>query len=303
METKTIHELRALARELGLKGYSKLRKKELVELIIKTQKRISDKLRSIIPSAAEPQEIEPGETRARPGEPEIPPPMEMPTPPAGAGRAPAEGEGPVEFPRIATEEERVENAKYSVAPPGVRWATHVLPPDLGEDIERLPAHGEPTVYLLPQKPGILHTYWRLEPGSLARQPNLKFRLCTLRDGALQVVQEMALPGDEGHWYLHVPETLSDTEVYLQVGYERDGGFISAIRRGIARIASLYASERTDRSWWISEEQFREMYVRAGGFAAGPKLGWAASAPSSPGPEAPAPRERRRLAWPGFISSR
>ena len=33
MDKKTVRELRAIARELGLKGYSRLRKAELIKLI------------------------------------------------------------------------------------------------------------------------------------------------------------------------------------------------------------------------------------------------------------------------------
>jgi hypothetical protein len=97
----------------------------------------------------------------------------------------------------------------------------------------------------------------------------------------------------------VDESADMGEVYLQLGYyEPDGRFVTATRRGIARIPSLYASSHTDRLWWVSEEQFRAMYRRAGGHVRGPRLGWAASI-SSPG-GAPV---SDRLAWPGGVSSR
>lgn len=267
MTSTTLKELRAQARELGIKGYSKLRKAELERLI-----------------AAE---------RARYGKTK---PQDRP-----AQRAPELAETRAPRPVGVNEEQRVETAKYAVGPAGVTVPPHPITAGLTEEIDRLPPIVEPRLQLLPQKPGILHAYWRLAPGTLARQHGLKLRLCRARHGGLEVVEEIVLPGDGGHWYFHVPEESEPGAYYAQLGYYSAGGeFVSAFRRAIARIPSLYASTRIDRRWWMSDEQFRAMYLRAGGFLREARLGWAGSI-GSPAYRAVAPGEH--LLWPGGISSR
>jgi hypothetical protein len=222
----------------------------------------------------------------------------MPTekPPASALTPKWEWAGDVQ--RQSADEEQIESAKYAVVPPGSA-APRVEAMDLNEDIDNLPPVTEPTLCLLPQKPGVLHGYWVLPPDSAARGRSFKLRLGRIARDVFEIIDEIALPSNRGQWYFHVNESTDTGEVYLQLGhYEPDGRFVIATRRGIARIPSLYASSRTDRLWWVSEEQFRAMYRRAGGHVRGPRLSWAASI-SSPG-GAPS---SDRLAWPGNISSR
>jgi hypothetical protein len=200
--------------------------------------------------------------------------------------------------RQSVDEEQIESAKYAIVPPGTA-VPRAEAADLNEDIDNLPPVTEPTLCLLPQKPGVLHGYWVLPPDSVPRAQSFKLRLGRIARDVFEIIDEIALPRERGHWYFHVDESADMGEVYLQLGhYEPDGRFVTATRRGIARIPSLYASSRTDRLWWVSEEQFRAMYRRAGGYVRGPRLGWAASI-SSPG-GAPS---SDRLAWPGGISSR
>lgn len=236
MKSKTTEELRALARTLGLKGYAKLRKAELIRLL----EQAADAARSKPAAAAHPEPT----ARLLP-----------------------------EAARPLSAEERVETAKYAITAPGVALAPRALTADLDEDIERLPAARESILALLPQKPGILHAYWALAPGS-PDPAGLRLRLCRMGAGGIELLEEIALPGAHGHWYFHVPTQAEPGEFYVQLGdYTPDGGFASAIDRGIARIPSLYASERADRLWWISEERFRAMYLRAGGIVRGARLLW------------------------------
>lgn len=202
--------------------------------------------------------------------------------------------------RLSSDEERVENAKYATVLPG-SVTPSAAATDLGEDIEHLPPISEPIVCLLPQKPGVLHGYWVIPPGSTLQSKSLKLRLGRIVGDTFTAIEEIHLSHGHGHWYFHLDESADINVVYLQLGYYgADGSFITATRRGIARIPSLYASQEIDRQWWISEEKFRAMYLRAGGFAHGPHLGWAASI-SSPGGAPGVSSER--LAWPGNISSR
>ena len=305
MASKTSKELRALARARGLKGYSKLTRDELERLLagnaapkMKVAVASKETAPGKKPARAKSKPSRPTPTTARPaGKPKpAPAAARTVTPPTATVAA-----GEPDASPAPSQEERVESAKYAMVMPGT-----VEPPlvstDLGEDIDKLPPVTEPTLCLLPQKPGIMHGYWAIPPGSAPKFQSLKLRLGRIVGDAYEILDEIALPRERGHWYFHLDEAADVGAVYLQLGYyEPDGRFVTATRRGIARIPNLYASEHTDRLWWVSEEQFRAMYLRAGGFVQGARLGWAASV-SSPGGAARAPSSER-LAWPGGVSSR
>lgn len=299
MPTKNLKELRALARSRGLRGYSKLSRNELEKLLSrhsgqkpavaeKPTKTASRKAGTGIKSKS-------AATRAK---------NRHVTPAARAASiAPAptltpKWEWAADVQRQAADEEQVESAKYAVVPPGA-----VVPraetTDLNEDIDTLPTVTEPTLCLLPQKPGVLHGYWVIPPNSVPRAEALKLRLGRIRSDIFEIIDEIPLTHGHGRWYFRVDKNFDAGAVYLQLGYyEPNGHFVVAIRRGTARIPSLHASDHTDRLWWVSEEQFRTMYRRAGGYVHGPRLGWTASI-SSPG-GAPS---SDRLGRPGGINSR
>lgn len=313
MAAKTLKELRTLARSRGLKGYSKLSRIELERLLAANggqkpeapKKTASSRKKNPAPVRSKPAAAYAAAKPARATE----------TTRAGGRKKPASSVKPAAVPAATTsapatywageiydvynEEQRVENAKYATVPPG-NMAPAAVAADLGEDIDKLPVVTEPVLCLLPQKPGVLHGYWVTPPGTVPDLKSLKLRLGRLNGEALEIIEEIPLPGGQGHWYFHLDESADVGEVYLQLGYYGpDGRFVTATRRGIARIPSLYASGSVDRLWWISEEQFRAMYLRAGGFVQGPRLGWAASI-GSPGGAPGAPSGR--LAWPGGVSS-
>jgi len=203
--------------------------------------------------------------------------------------------------RKHVDEEQVESAKYATVLPGTSVPRDDSA-DLNEDIDNLPPVSEPTLCLLPQKPGVLHGYWIIPPNSILNPLSLKLRLGRIARDTFEIIDEIALPNIRGRWYFHLDDSADIGTVYLQLGhYEPGGRFVTATRRGVARIPRLYASDHTDRLWWVSEEQFHAMYRRAGGYVRGPRLGWAASI-SSPG-SAPGAPSSERLAWPGNVSSR
>lgn len=278
MPSKTLEELRAEVRALGLTGYSRLSKTELLALLAKHKKPRHAKGMARV--AAKPRRPS---ARKKPG---APPPSH---PEPAATLSP-------ELARISSEEERVETAKYAVVAPGVALGPRRLD-DLREDIDLLPALYQPFLCLLPQKPGILHAYWVLPPGFDAGRTRL--RLCRVAGDDLEIAEEIALPGARGQWYFHIPENHDTGAWCVHLGhYDPAGRFVSSIERAVARIPSLYATGSIDRLWWLSEAQFRAMYLRAGGVVRTGQLAWLGST-SSPG----AARPGERLAWPGGVSSK
>jgi len=281
MKTETIESLRALAKKLGLSGYSKLRKEELLKLIANQERKAGAKSATKSQKAAVrtgTKQKKPRRTSAKSAS--ATPSKSSPVANATPARQTA-----------AETEQQVESAKYAFALPGAKEPTYAA--DLGEDIDRLPVIREPLLCLLPQKPGVLHGYWVLPAASLDANRSVRLRLATYAGDHLAILGEHPVPSERGHWYFHVEEGIELGAVYLQLGrYRPDGEFVSIIQRGVARIPNLYASTRTDRRWWVSDAQFRAMYRRAGGLERGRQLGWPGSASSPGGP----------LVWPGNISS-
>jgi hypothetical protein len=283
MKSESIEALRALARKLGLTGYSKLRKAELLKLIAGHEHKATSKQAAQTPKAAarKPAEAkEPHRTTKKPAAAKA-----KPTPTSSKTTP-----WPQTF---ANDEQQVESAKYAFAPPGTSIQEPTYTTDLREDIERMPEIRDPLLCLLPQKPGVLHGYWVLPPALLTAERSIRLRLAHDAGDHLKILGEHPVPAERGHWYFHIEEGIELGTVYLQLGrYQADGEFVSIIERGIARIPNLYASTLTDRRWWVSDAQFREMYRRAGGIERGVQLGWAGAASSPGGP----------LRWPGGISS-
>ncbi|MCR4345641.1 MAG: hypothetical protein NUV55_00315 [Sulfuricaulis sp.] len=306
--SKNLKELRALARSRGLRGYSKLSHSELEKLLSrpnghkpvvagisvkaapkKTKSAVRAKSRSTAPNAT---------ARTKKKQPTIPAGHPAAHVASETQSLAPKWEWATDTQRQYADEEQVESAKYAIVPPGVT-APRVEMADLNENIDDLPPVNEPMLCLLPQKPGVLHGYWIMPPGAMPNPQALKLRLGRIARETFEVIDEITLPHERGHWYFHVDEAADMGAVFLLLGYYEPGGrFVSVNRRGIARIPNLYASDRTDRLWWVSEEQFRTMYRRAGGYVRGPHLGWAASI-SSPG-GAPS---SDHLAKPGNVSSR
>lgn len=299
MVAKTLKQLRELAKKAGLKGYSKLAKPALEKSLAQTKS-------SAAKTAPAPARIKSTavkstavkKPRKRTADlATMAAPLRAPTPvdPNHAWWQPATTVADA----TATVEERIESAKYTPHQSGADAPRDAVT-DLGENIDQLPALHRSTLVLLPQKPGVLHAYWALADDTPPAQA-LKLRLCRAGDHGLDVYQETVVAAARGHHYFHVPETLSNHEVVIQLGYYRAGDFVSAVDRGVARIPSLYAAARTDRRWWISDADFKRMYLRSGGELRGRALGWAGSI-GSPSGDAGEQPSGETLAWPGGVSS-
>ena len=303
MATKTLKQLRELAKKAGLTGYSKLTKTDLEKKLNQrgaSKAAVASKApptvpaRAKTPAAAKPATKRPAPPKTTTPAPRTPTPVDsdhvwwQPTSEAMATTTNANGT-----------EQRIESAKYASRPSGAEAPTAITLTDLGEDIDQLPELHRSTLVLLPQKPGVLHAYWALAAGAVPA-PALQLRLCRTENGAFDVFHEAAVSSARGHYYFHVPDGFAAQEAVVQLGYYRGGAFVSAVDRGVGRIPSLYASARTDRWWWISEADFQRMYLRSGGEVRGRALRWAGSIGSPAGRAQPG---EEQLAWPGGVSSR
>src|SRR5437868_13826189 len=119
LEKKTLDELRELARHAGLRGYSGLRKKQLIEVLLKQEARPSA-LHESRPTAPEPKKP----TSAR-RETATPRAAESDNRAASGAAAPTRGAEDA-----ATTEQHIERAKFEVTPPGVRYIEPVTISDL-----------------------------------------------------------------------------------------------------------------------------------------------------------------------------
>ncbi len=111
---KTLEELRALARSLGLKAYSKLSKAELLRLLAKqkpARKKTAKAGRRARKTAT------PKATAKKPAVKKPPATRSRPRPAAPSHPEPAARLRPQAAP-VTTDEERVETAKYALVPPG-----------------------------------------------------------------------------------------------------------------------------------------------------------------------------------------
>ncbi|MDH5649008.1 MAG: Rho termination factor N-terminal domain-containing protein [Gammaproteobacteria bacterium] len=271
MNQKTVSELRSLAKKLGIPGYSRMRKDELIRAINTAQKSKSTKKLK---------------TKATPRKSVKKPAVKASTTPkVEAGRKKPERESAASD-RSATlsdQEQQIETAKYATSIPGSPLPPSHFAEDLAEDIESLPPIHRPRLSLLPQKPGVFHAYWVLTPGHLINQSSLRLRLSSLVQSQLHILEEISLPSDRGHWYFHADPAADTGKIYLQLGHYNDKHeFVIAIERGIVHAPRLGVSSTIDPRWWISEAEFRRLYVAAGGQLRNDQLLWPTYNLGSPG---------------------
>jgi len=268
MEDKSVKTLREMARELGITGYSKLRKDELISELKAAQKSR--------PAAAG------GKSGSKAGNGKVKKATPAKTAQsAKSAKAAAKPAPAVAGPPAQNEEQRIENAKYVTGPVGATQQTQ-YPPDLGEDIDNLPVLSEPRLTLLMQKPGVLLASWFLSPGQSARQPDLRLRLGVLDDKRFNISQEVEVKQDRGHYYFHVDPSWPPYEIYLQLGYYEPGGrFAIAIHRGIVRLPRLLAMTALGVNWGLDEAEFEQVVTRSGPLGHVPHRA-IKTAPSSPG---------------------
>jgi hypothetical protein len=263
METKTVKELRELARKLDVTGYSKLRKEELLTAIKKAAK-TKPAAKAAAKKKAPAKSAKKAAASSKAAKKKVV--KKKAAAKMGKTAAPAEPAAePVTRPALeATEEERIESAKFVTTVAGTAAYHSQFPPDLGEDIDTLPDLGEPRLTLLLQKPGVLMASWHLEPGRIQRDRDLRLRLGVLADQKYHVKQEVPITDDRGNYYFHVDPEWPPSAIYLQLGhYGSNGRFIIAIRRGIVRLPRLFALSSLGINWALDEAEFERAVKESG----------------------------------------
>lgn len=262
MNTKTVKELKEIARSLGITGYSGLRKEELLKAISASKaKPAKAKTKVAAKKVAKPVEAAKKKTAKKVAQ-------------KTAKKPPAAKSGSVVAPKPKAEivardlteqneEERIESAKFITVAPGTAAIRGQYLPDLGEDIDNLPALPGPRLSFLSQKPGVLLARWHLEPGQ-SQQAALMLRLGVLADQQFYIKQEVSVDSDNGSHYFHVDPSWPADSIYLQLGYfNTSGEFVVALRRGTVRLPRLFSPTSLGVNWALGVEDFTREVQQSG----------------------------------------
>jgi hypothetical protein len=254
---KTVQELRDLAKSLGLTKYSKLTKAQLLRLLAAAPPPAATRAAASKAAVKTPkkQKAVRGGTGGQVRSSRVPPAARTPR---AAGRpAPALNVGGITAATPASGE-KDDTAALAKTPP-------------------LPVRAAPMLTLRGQQPGVLHAAWSIDPARSMPLPYLRLRILTAGADNSTLIDEIPLPDLQGGRYFHLATESGDTPLRAEIGYHSsDGRFIVMHTHTDVRLPSRQAAGRGDPQWWISEADFRELYVRSGGLPEGSALVWRTS---------------------------
>ncbi len=296
-DSRTLTQLQDEARQLGLTGYSKLNKSDLLAMLKKASK-------------PTPQPKKPATVKKTPAAKKVTSKKKTSTK-AVTARSPVTKKSvavsktdanktgssvtrkkkvSVAKPKLSTgashqgngtREQLIENTKYLTSLPGVIHENRRFLPDLLEDIETMPPLTANMLMILPQKPGVLYAYWNIDASLSHEGKPIMLRLCQIDEHKATILLERPVQHARGEWYFQLDPAADVDHVYLQLGHYNDAGdFILAMRHAIVRVPRLTSPRRIDRRWWLSDEEFALLYRRAGGLIKDGSYLWPGYAMSS-----------------------
>ncbi len=193
LESRTVRELIALAREWGVTGYSKLKKAELVKLLSKKQPKGGQ--RPATPTRAAPAMAKPTPGPTRTAAPDK-------AKEAGGKRAP-NASSQARLARQTASRARLKQDPYSK--PAVRTVAPAqdAQPESGELPER---YHDGRMGLLARDPHWMYCFWDLTVQQAERLwtgTGAALRILDTTDGRARVVETILLPSGSSSWYVHV----------------------------------------------------------------------------------------------------
>jgi hypothetical protein len=256
---KTVQELRVLAKSLGLTKYSKLAKAQLLQLITAAS---TPAMRQ---AAAPPKATKKTPKGKKPASRRV-----ANEAPASRAKPPAHKPRPATRPAPHTAATSAADQAVAAATPADRKGDKTF---VSPKISPLPPLTTPMLTLRGQKPGVLHAAWCIDPSRSMPLSYLRLRILGMEANNAGVIDEIPLPALQGGQFIHLAED-SVGPLCAEIGYHSsDGRFIVMLRHAGIRLPQRPAAGRGDPQWFISEEDFREMYVRSGGALEGTALVW------------------------------
>ncbi len=260
---KTVQELRALAKSLGLTNYSKLTKAQLLRLVAAAPPPAVARAASskVATKVSKKQKTTRHQTETKVVSPRAQPAARKPH---SVGRQASQS--------AASKAGVGKVATASTPPAGAEDDAATFPKTSPQ-----PPLAAPRLTLRGQKPGVLHAAWSIDPARSMPLPYLRLRIIKVSADDTGVIDEISLPDLHGSRYVHVATEFCHTPLRAEIGYHSsDGRFIVMLRHADIRLPSRLAAGRGDPQWWISETDFRELYVRSGGMSEGSALVWRSS---------------------------
>lgn len=257
---RTTKELRALARDRGLSGYSGLRKSELIDLLAGGERKSAGRTT----------------TRERAGAPRSRSSGPTKRPAAGGRAEPAPGTltGTALSPRVRRAfsshrrlgEQRIKASKYYL---GVQESR-----ELDDGFDYPDTHGESAISLMVRDPYWLFAYWEFAPGLRGELVDRVGEDALLRSRTVLRVHDVtgADPDNSlGHhdidvapearnWYINVARV--EREYCVDIGLiTPDGTFIVIARSNRVSLPPVGPSDLIDDEW-VTIEALEEFYVRS-----------------------------------------
>jgi hypothetical protein len=267
LKGKTVKELRDLARSRGLKGYSALRKAELIDVLVAATKPAAKKPAARKPAARKPAAKKPAARKPAAKKParatkrraaKRPEGLEVEV---GRGLAPRTRRAFSVYRTLG--EQRIQASKYYL---GVQES-----PDIDDGFMFPQTHGEDVIVLMVRDPYWLFTYWEFSPDlnddllkrlgeETMRSSRLVLRVYDVTgtdvDEPVSYRDVDVAPGARD-WYINVTHVESDYCIDIGLVLP-DGSFVVIARSNRVSLPPIGPSDEVDEKW-VTIESLGEVY--------------------------------------------